>query len=156
MRLIGTCVWSTRASPFCLQRTWLTFSGSWASSTGQVARTTFGKCGAPCEKFAICLSQTKSLLIFPSVAARYPCAALFVWLPSADGATKVWVASSSPSWDLGVGSVFARTFGSVAMRLAGCSPVAGPSWRRNSVCSELPPSRSQTSFPGHLEGCFCG
>ena len=137
-----TCVsvWSTRASPFCLQRTWLTFSGSWVSSTGQVARTTFGKCGAPCGKFPTCLSQTKSLRIFPSVAARYPCAALFVWL----------VASSSPSWDLGVGSVFARTLGSVAMtamRLGGCSPLAGPSCRRNSVCSELPASRSRTSSP---------
>ena len=45
MRLIATCVWSTRASPFCLQRTWLTFSGSWASSTGQVARSTLENVG---------------------------------------------------------------------------------------------------------------
>ena len=102
MRPIGTCVWSTRANPFCLRRTWLTFSGLWVSSTVPVARITSGKCGAPCGKFAICLSQTK--------AVRYPCAALFAWLPSADDATKVWAASSSPSWDLGVGSVWRVIF----------------------------------------------
>eukprot|EP00439_Symbiodinium_sp_Y106_P061427 s4257_g9.t1 len=36
-----------------------------------------------------------------------------------------------------------RTLGSVAMRLEGCSQLAGPSCRRNSVCSELPASRCE-------------
>eukprot|EP00439_Symbiodinium_sp_Y106_P065794 s4205_g10.t1 len=46
---------------------------------------------------AVCLSQMKSLRIFPVVAARYPCAASFAWRPSADDATKV---VNAPPFDL--------------------------------------------------------
>ena len=158
MRPIGT-VWSTRANPFCLRRTWLTFSGLWVSSIVPVARITSGKCGAPCGKFAICLSQTKSLRISPVVAVRYPCAALFAWLPSADDATKVWAASNSPSWDLGVGSVCARTLSSVAMRLGGCSQLAGPFCRmqRSSgfqVTDLIPPAIWRVIFAAELNSLY--
>ena len=57
----------------------------------------------PSGKSVICRFQTKSSRIFPSVVARYLCAASFAWRPSADGATKEWVVSSSLAWDLPAG-----------------------------------------------------
>lgn len=79
-----------------------------------------------------------------TVVARYPCAASFAWRPSADGATKEWVVSSSLSWDLGAGSWIS---GSVVMRLGGRLPLAGPSCPRSSGFSDPPASWSRTLFP---------
>ena len=147
MRLLRTCVWSTRAILYCRPRTWSTSSVSWVSSTGRAGRAIFGRCGEPSGKSVICQFQTRSSHIFPSVVARYLCAASFAWRPSADDATKEWVDSSSLSWDLGGGSWSARISGSVVMRLGGRLLLAGPLCARSSGFSDPPASWSLTLFP---------
>ena len=134
MRLLRTCVWSTRAILYCRPRTWSTSSVSWASSTGRAGRAIFGRCGEPSGKSVICRFQTKSSRIFPSVVARYLCAESFVVF-------------SSLSWDLGAGSWSVRISGSVVMRLGGRLPLAGPLCPRSSGFSDHPASWSRTLFP---------
>ena len=147
MRLLRTCVWSTQAILYCRPRTWSTSNVSWASSTGRAGRAIFGRCGEPSGRSVICRFQTKSSRIFPSVVARYPCAASYAWRPSADGATKEWVVSSSLSWDLGAGSWSARISGSVVMRLGERLPLAGPLCPNSSGFSDHLASWPRTLFP---------
>ena len=147
MRPIGTCVWSTRANPFLSAENLVDFQRFMGELDRAGREDHFWKMwGAVWE---VC-----HLPIPDEVLTHLSCGGRQVPLRRFVCVAKVWAASNSPYWDLGVGSVFARTLGSVAMRLEGCSQLAGPSCRRSSVCSELLASKSQTLSPQPSGGLF--